>query len=95
MFLQQALVQLALRMLNEKGFTPMYTPVFMKKECMKGVAQLSQFDEELYKARTLLYSICLISSTVSSFKAFSARRMKARQGKACSIVLELVLDEHR
>ena len=50
-FLQQALVQLALRMLNEKEFTPLYTPVFMKKDCMKGVAQLSQFDEELYKVR--------------------------------------------
>ena len=27
----------------------MYTPFFMKKEVMQEVAQLSQFDEELYK----------------------------------------------
>jgi len=32
-----------------KGFTPLYTPFFMRKEVMQEVAQLSQFDEELYK----------------------------------------------
>eukprot|EP00092_Neocalanus_flemingeri_P016229 GFUD01017572.1.p1 GENE.GFUD01017572.1~~GFUD01017572.1.p1 ORF type:complete len:589 (+),score=191.09 GFUD01017572.1:135-1901(+) len=48
-FLQQALIQLALQMLAEDEFTPLYTPFFMKKEVMREVAQLSQFDEELYK----------------------------------------------
>ncbi|XP_013391151.1 serine--tRNA ligase, cytoplasmic-like [Lingula anatina] len=48
-FLEQALIQLALRMLQEKGFTALYTPFFMRKEVMQEVAQLSQFDEELYK----------------------------------------------
>ena len=33
----------------QKDFTPLYTPFFMKKEVMQEVAQLSQFDEELYK----------------------------------------------
>jgi len=47
--LQQALIQLALQMLAEEEFTPLYTPFFMKKEVMREVAQLSQFDEELYK----------------------------------------------
>merc|ERR1719499_1273089 len=47
--LQQGLIQLAIQMLAEKEFTPLYTPFFMKKEVMKEVAQLSQFDEELYK----------------------------------------------
>lgn len=48
-FLEQALINLALRQLSEKGFTPLYTPFFMRKEVMMEVAQLSQFDEELYK----------------------------------------------
>ncbi|EEB12352.1 Seryl-tRNA synthetase, putative [Pediculus humanus corporis] len=48
-FLQHALIQLSLKMLLKKGFQPLYTPFFMKKEVMQEVAQLSQFDEELYK----------------------------------------------
>ncbi|XP_060580391.1 serine--tRNA ligase, cytoplasmic-like [Ruditapes philippinarum] len=48
-FLEQALINLAMRLLNEKGYTPLYTPFFMRKEVMQEVAQLSQFDEELYK----------------------------------------------
>ena len=47
--LQQALIQLALQTLVAKDFTPLYTPFFMRKEVMREVAQLSQFDEELYK----------------------------------------------
>ncbi len=47
--LQQALIQLALHKLVEKDFNPLYTPFFMRKEVMREVAQLSQFDEELYK----------------------------------------------
>lgn len=38
-----------MQMLYEKGFTPLYTPFFMRKDTMQEVAQLSQFDEELYK----------------------------------------------
>merc|ERR1719495_1398897 len=48
-FLQQGLIQLSLQVLYSKGYSPLYTPFFMKKEVMKEVAQLSQFDEELYK----------------------------------------------
>jgi len=47
--LQQALVSFAVRKLVANGFTPLYTPFFMRKEVMQEVAQLSQFDEELYK----------------------------------------------
>lgn len=36
-------------MLLHKGYTAMSTPVFMRKDVMHDVAQLSQFDEELYK----------------------------------------------
>jgi seryl-tRNA synthetase len=45
----QALIQLALRMLLKKGYRSMSTPFFMRKDVMQDVAQLSQFDDELYK----------------------------------------------
>lgn len=48
-FLEYALIQFALHSLDAKGYKPLYTPFFMRKEVMKEVAQLSQFDEELYK----------------------------------------------
>uniref|UniRef100_A0A0B7AM77 serine--tRNA ligase n=1 Tax=Arion vulgaris TaxID=1028688 RepID=A0A0B7AM77_9EUPU len=48
-FMEQALINLAMAMLHTKGYTPLYTPFFMRKEVMQEVAQLSQFDEELYK----------------------------------------------
>ncbi|XP_066141636.1 serine--tRNA ligase, cytoplasmic [Euwallacea fornicatus] len=48
-FLEQALIQLSLRLLLKKSYKPLYTPFFMRKEIMQEVAQLSQFDEELYK----------------------------------------------
>merc|ERR1740137_411026 len=48
-FLQQGLIQLSLQTLYKEGYNPLYTPFFMKKEVMQEVAQLSQFDDELYK----------------------------------------------
>lgn len=48
-FLSLAVQQHALRILLNKGYTPLYTPYFMRKEVMQEVAQLSQFDDELYK----------------------------------------------
>jgi seryl-tRNA synthetase len=48
-FLEQALIQYAMRILHGKGYSPIYTPFFMKKEVMQEVAQLSDFDEMLYK----------------------------------------------
>ncbi|XP_063811065.1 serine--tRNA ligase, cytoplasmic [Pseudophryne corroboree] len=48
-FLEQAIIQCALQSLSDKDYTPIYTPFFMRKEVMQEVAQLSQFDEELYK----------------------------------------------
>ncbi|XP_065167311.1 serine--tRNA ligase, cytoplasmic [Atheta coriaria] len=48
-FLEYAIIQLALRTLHKKSYKPLYTPFFMRKEIMQEVAQLSQFDEELYK----------------------------------------------
>ncbi|KNA19955.1 hypothetical protein SOVF_056730 isoform A [Spinacia oleracea] len=34
---------------TKKGYTPLMTPFFMRKDIMAKCAQLSQFDEELYK----------------------------------------------
>lgn len=48
-YLQQALIQLALRTLGDAEFTPLYTPFWMRKPLMGAVAQLNQFDDELYK----------------------------------------------
>ena len=43
--------------LVKKDFTPLYTPFFMKKDVMQEVAQLSQFDEELYKVRVCCHPL--------------------------------------
>ena len=66
-FLEQALINLAMRTLYDKGFTMLYTPFFMRKEVMEEVAQLSQFDDELYKVWLLnevgahgLVSVCVL-----------------------------------
>ncbi|VDL44782.1 unnamed protein product [Hymenolepis diminuta] len=48
-FLEQSLINISLRMLYQRKYTPLYTPFFMRREVMQEVAQLSQFDEELYK----------------------------------------------
>lgn len=48
-WLQQALIQYSLRFLNERNFELIYTPFWMRKQIMSQVAQLSQFDDELYK----------------------------------------------
>jgi seryl-tRNA synthetase len=47
--LEEALINFALRILHERAYIPLRPPFFMKKEVMQEVAQLSQFDEELYK----------------------------------------------
>eukprot|EP00056_Hartaetosiga_gracilis_P013486 m.224465 g.224465 ORF g.224465 m.224465 type:complete len:506 (-) comp13852_c2_seq36:2737-4254(-) len=47
--LETALVQFSTQLLMEQDFVPLSPPVFMCKEVMQQVAQLNQFDEELYK----------------------------------------------
>lgn len=48
-FLNQALINYGLSFLASKGYIPLQAPVMMNKEVMAKTAQLSQFDEELYK----------------------------------------------
>ena len=49
MFLNQALIQFALHHGYSRGMQPVMTPFMMRQSVMGAVAQLSQFDEELYK----------------------------------------------
>lgn len=65
-FLEHALIQFALRKLFDKGYKPLYTPFFMKKEVMQEVAQLIQFEEELYKVMSCNI-ICQNSKCISIF----------------------------
>ncbi|CAD6609057.1 XXYS1_4_G0045770.mRNA.1.CDS.1 [Saccharomyces cerevisiae] len=48
-FLNQALINYGLQFLAAKGYIPLQAPVMMNKELMAKTAQLSEFDEELYK----------------------------------------------
>lgn len=45
----QALITYALQFAHLRNFSPVHTPFFMRQEIMAECAQLSQFDEELYK----------------------------------------------
>jgi len=47
--LNQAIIQYAISFLATRGYTPLQVPLFMNKDAMMRVAQLNQFDEELYK----------------------------------------------
>lgn len=47
--LQVAIVSYALNFLITRGYEPFYPPFFLNKEYMGAVAQLSDFDESLYK----------------------------------------------
>jgi len=50
--LNQALINFALAFLRERGYSPIQVPFFMKKDLMAGIAQLADFDEQLYKVTT-------------------------------------------
>ena len=47
--LNLALINYALGFLVKRGFCPVQTPFFMRKECMAECAQLEEFDDQLYK----------------------------------------------
>lgn len=50
--LNMGLVNYGLQFLMKRGFTPLQTPFFMKKEIMAETCQLGDFDEQLYKVTT-------------------------------------------
>ena len=47
--LNMALISYGMAFLCPRGYIPMQTPFFMGKSAMAAVAQLAQFDDELYK----------------------------------------------
>jgi len=47
--LNQAFINYGIAFLRARGYSVLQPPYMMKKEIMAGVAQLEQFDEELYK----------------------------------------------
>lgn len=49
LLLNQALINFGLQFLLKRNYEPIQTPFFMRKDIMGKCAQLSQFDEELYK----------------------------------------------
>jgi len=51
LWLNQALINYGLHFLHKKGHKLIQTPFFMKKDAMKKVAQLEEFDESLYKVQ--------------------------------------------
>ncbi|KAF1809881.1 serine-tRNA ligase [Eremomyces bilateralis CBS 781.70] len=48
-WLNQALINYGMQFLYKKGYSPIQPPFFLNKDQMAKTAQLSQFDEELYK----------------------------------------------
>ncbi|AEG17453.1 serine--tRNA ligase [Methanobacterium paludis] len=48
-YLNMALMKFAIDFLSEQGFTPFYTPFFIKKDVIKETAELADFEETLYK----------------------------------------------
>lgn len=47
--LNLAIISYGTDFLMKRGYVPVQTPFFMNKDVMAKTAQLSQFDEELYK----------------------------------------------
>jgi seryl-tRNA synthetase len=47
--LNLALINYGIQFLTKKGYTPIQTPFFMKRHLMAATAQLSDFDEQLYR----------------------------------------------
>ncbi|ORD97672.1 SYS [Hepatospora eriocheir] len=72
-FLQGKMAQLALALktyaltfLSERGYIHIQTPVMMKREVMKNTAQLSDFDDQLYKVDGGYYLIATSEQPLSA-----------------------------
>ncbi|KAL7748398.1 Cytosolic seryl-tRNA synthetase [Sorochytrium milnesiophthora] len=66
------LVQYGLAFLKSRGYKKLMTPYFMNKEVMARTAQLSQFDEELYKVTGETDDKYLIATSEQPISAFHA-----------------------
>ncbi|MGV9172743.1 MAG: serine--tRNA ligase [Promethearchaeia archaeon] len=66
--LNLALMKFALDYLIEKGFTPLWTPFFVKHEVIKAAAELADFEEQLYKIKGEdLYMIATSEQTIAAY----------------------------
>jgi len=66
--LNLALMKFALDKLQEKGYTPMWTPFFVKYEVIKAAAELADFEEQLYKIKGEdLYMIATSEQTLAAY----------------------------
>ncbi|GMM40606.1 hypothetical protein FOG51_01007 [Hanseniaspora uvarum] len=71
-FLNQALINYGLSFLFSKGYIPLQAPVMMNKDQMAKTAQLSQFDEELYKVMDGEDEKYLIATSEQPISAYHA-----------------------
>ncbi|MBR9707253.1 MAG: serine--tRNA ligase, partial [Candidatus Diapherotrites archaeon] len=66
--LNLAIQQFALQHLIKKGFTPMYTPFFLREEVMAAAAELGDFRETLYKIQDEdLFMIATSEQTLAAY----------------------------
>jgi len=66
--LNLALINFALDKLIIKGFTPMWSPFFIKYEVIKAAAELTDFEEQLYKIQDEdLYMIATSEQTLAAY----------------------------
>ena len=66
--LNLALMRFALEFLQKKGYTPMWTPFFIKYEIIKAAAELADFEEQLYKIHDEdLFMIATSEQTLAAY----------------------------
>ncbi|KAK4203677.1 hypothetical protein QBC40DRAFT_274231 [Triangularia verruculosa] len=70
LFLNQAIINYGLEFLDQKDYIALGTPMLMLKEQMAKTAQLSQFDEELYKVTGDQADKYLIATSEQPISAF-------------------------
>jgi seryl-tRNA synthetase len=66
--LNLALLRFALDKLISKGYTPIWTPFFIKHEVIKAAAELTDFEEQLYKIQDEdLFMIATSEQTIAAY----------------------------
>ena len=66
--LNLALIRFALDKLISKGFNPLWTPFFLKREVMKAAAELGDFEDSLYKIQDEdLFMIATSEQTLAAY----------------------------
>lgn len=67
LFLNLALIQFALTTLQQKGYTPLQTPFFIKSQVAEETSELGEFEETLYKVENEdMYLIATAEQTLAA-----------------------------